>query len=101
MGRMADVRGPGRPRREPSDGHDPAALGQFLEERLGGLHLAPVGRRFEVSVPGWVGTTFQQSASSSSSASVRRTIVALASAGPAPVSWRSDVKGIPDMRAPR
>jgi hypothetical protein len=29
------------------------------------------------------------------------TIVALASAGPLPVSWRSEVKGIPETRAPR
>ena len=64
---------------------------------------ARVGARFEVSSPGCVGTTFQQSvsSSSSSSASVRRTIVAVASAGPAPLSWRSDVNGTPLIRAPR
>jgi hypothetical protein len=32
---------------------------------------------------------------------VRRTIVAVASAGPPPDSWRSDVKGKPLTRAPR
>ncbi len=35
-----------------------------------------------------------------SSASTRCTIVAVASAGPSPVSCRSDVNGIPEMRAP-
>jgi len=62
-----------------------------------------VGRRFELSLPGCVGTTFQSSTSSStpSSASTRCTIVAVASAGPEPVSWRSDVKGMPLTRAPR
>jgi hypothetical protein len=62
-----------------------------------------VGRRFDASVPGCVGTTFQSSTSSSTprAASTRWTIVAVASAGPAPVSCRSDVKGIPLMRAPR
>src|SRR4051812_11427863 len=65
-----------------------------------------VGRRFVSGCSGrcgWVGTTFQQSVCCSrpSSASVRRTIVAVASAGPRPVSWRSDVNGIPDTRAPR
>ena len=56
---------------------------------------ARVGRRFDVAVPGCVGTTFQSSTSSAtpSSASTRCTIVALASAGPAPVSCRSDVNG--------
>src|ERR1041385_3044917 len=64
---------------------------------------ARVGRRFEVSLPGCVGTTFQSSTSSSTSsrASTRCTMVAVASAGPAPVSWRSDVNGIPLTRAPR
>ena len=62
---------------------------------------ALVGRRFEVAVPGCVGTTFQQTASSPSSASVRRTIVALASAGPVPLSCRSEVNGMPETRAPR
>ena len=56
---------------------------------------ARVGRRFDVAVPGCVGTTFQSSTSSStpSSSSTRCTIVALASAGPVPVSWRSEVNG--------
>lgn len=36
-----------------------------------------------------------------SSASTRWTIVAVASAGPAPVSWRSEVNGMPEIRAPR
>ena len=36
-----------------------------------------------------------------SAASTRCTIVALASAGPEPVSWRSDVNGMPLTRAPR
>ncbi len=64
---------------------------------------ARVGRRFDVSVPGCVGTAFQQSVSVSrpSSARTARTIVAVASAGPAPVSWRSDVNGTPLTRAPR
>jgi hypothetical protein len=62
-----------------------------------------VGRRFELSLPGCVGTTFQSNTSSltSSCASTRCTIVAVASAGPEPISWRSDVNGIPLMRAPR
>jgi len=45
-----------------------------------------VGRRFDVSVPGWVGTAFQHKASSSSSARTRCTTVAVASAGPLPLS---------------
>ena len=64
------------------------------------------GRRFEAGSPGrcgCVGTTFQRRTSSSmqSSASTRWTIVAVASAGPVPVSCRSDVKGTPLTRAPR
>ena len=53
--------------------------------------------------PGWVGTTFQSTTSSSrpSSARTRWTTVALTSAGPRPVSWRSEVNGIPLTRAPR
>lgn len=62
---------------------------------------ARVGRRFDDGVPGCVGTTFQQTASSPSSPRARWTIVALASPGPRPVSWRSEVKGIPETRAPR
>ena len=62
-----------------------------------------VGGRFDVAVPGCVGTTFQSRTSSSrpSSPSTRWTMVALASAGPEPVSWRSDVNAIPLTRAPR
>ena len=47
---------------------------------------ARVGGRFDVAVPGWVGTTFQSSTWSArpSSASTRCTIVAVASAGPRP-----------------
>ena len=64
---------------------------------------ARVGRAIRASrVPGCVGTTFQSSTSSStpSPASTRWTIVALASAGPEPVSWRSDVNANPaDARA--
>jgi len=64
---------------------------------------AGVGGRFEVAVPGWVGTTFQSRTcpASPSSASTRWTIVAVASAGPEPVSWRSEVNGMPEIRAPR
>ena len=64
---------------------------------------ARVGARFDVSLPGCVGTTFQSSTSSArpSSASARCTIVAVASAGPLPVSWRSEVNGMPETRAPR
>ena len=52
---------------------------------------------------GWVGTMFHSSTSDSSpsSARTRWTIVAVASAGPVPVSWRSDVNGMPETRAPR
>src|SRR6266508_80251 len=39
---------------------------------------ARVGRLFELAVPGWVGTTFQQRTSSSSSMRTRWTIVAVA-----------------------
>src|SRR5579884_1492940 len=62
-----------------------------------------VGRRFEVAVPGCVGTTFHSSTCSArpSSRSTRRTTVAVASAGPVPVTCRSEVNGIPEMRAPR
>src|SRR5581483_7813462 len=64
---------------------------------------ARVGRRFDDGVPGCVGTTFQSRTSSAtpSSSSTRWTIVAEASAGPAPVSCRSDVNGMPLTRAPR
>ena len=67
---------------------------------------ARVGRRFVYGRSGscgCVGTTFQSrtSSSSPSSASTRWTIVALASAGPEPVSCRSEVNGIPQTRAPR
>ena len=64
---------------------------------------ARVGWRFDSAVPGCVGTRFQSRtpSSSPSSASVRCTIVAVASAGPLPDSWRSDVNGIPETRAPR
>ena len=64
---------------------------------------ARVGGRFELSVPGCVGTTFQRRTSFSipSSASTAWTMVAVASAGPAPVSWRSEVRGMPEMRVPR
>ena len=62
-----------------------------------------VGGRFELSVPGCVGTTFQRRTSLSipSSASTAWTMVAVASAGPVPVSWRSEVRGMPEMRVPR
>ena len=66
---------------------------------------AAVGRRFEDATPGrcgCVGTRFQSSTSSAipSSASVRCTIVALSSAGPVPVSCRSEVNAIPETLAP-
>ena len=66
---------------------------------------AAVGRRFDDETPGrcgCVGTRFQSSTSSAipSSASVRCTIVALSSAGPVPVSCRSEVNGIPETLAP-
>jgi hypothetical protein len=51
---------------------------------------APVCRVGRDDVPA------QRLLSSSSSASVARTIVAVASAGPAPVSWRSEVNGMPE-----
>jgi hypothetical protein len=62
-----------------------------------------VGLRFPDSCPGCVGTTFQSRTclSSSSSASARWTIVAVASAGPLPVSCRSEVSGIPETPVPR
>ena len=66
---------------------------------------AAVGRRFDDETPGrcgCVGTRFQSSTSSAipSSASVRCTIVALSSAGPVPVSCRSEVNAIPETLAP-
>ena len=65
-----------------------------------------VGGRFESGRPAWcgcVGTAFQSrmSPASPSSASTRWTTVALASPGARPVSWRSDVNGMPLTRAPR
>ena len=61
-----------------------------------------VGRRFVDFVPGCVGTTFQRRTSSSSSSSrSTRCNVAVDSAGPIPVSWRSDVNGMPETRAPQ
>ena len=78
---------------------------ELAEERRRCLDLGPrSGGRFELRrCRGCVGTTFQSRTSSSipSSASVRWTIVAVASAGPLPVSWRSDVNGRPETRAPR
>jgi hypothetical protein len=73
------------------------------EKRSPAAISAHVGVRFDVAVPGCVGTMFQSSTSSStpSSHSVAWTIVALASAGPSPVSCRSDVNGMPLTRAPR
>src|SRR5262249_54458476 len=64
---------------------------------------ARVGRRAGPAAPGWVGTAFQSTTSSSQprSASTRWTTVAVASAGPSPVSWRSEVSGMPDTRVPR
>ena len=50
-------------------------------------------------MPGCVGTTFQHSASSSSSRRTLWTIVAVASAGPVPLSWRSEANGIPETLA--
>ena len=101
---MPDVRGAQGARREPADGDHPAAVAR-APRRTGG-RLRPrrrVGRRLDRSVPGWVGTTFQSSTWSArpSSASTRCTIVAVASAGPRPVSCRSEVNGIPETRAPR
>src|SRR5262249_5601786 len=64
---------------------------------------ARFGRRLERASPGCVGTAFQSSTSSSQprSASTPWTTVAVASAGPSPVSWRSEVSGMPDTRVPR
>ena len=103
---MANVRLAERPLGEPPDGDDAAAVRQALEEGRGLSTSARVGRRFVAGGRDGVdvsGTTFQQSASSSSpsSASTRWTIVAVASAGPRPVSCRSEVNGIPETRAPR
>ena len=66
---------------------------------------AAVGRRFDPETPGrcgCVGTRFQSNTSSAmpNSSSVRWTIVALSSAGPVPVSCRSEVNAIPETLAP-
>ena len=73
--------------RDPADGDDPPADGELVARTpRPAATSAGVGRRFDVSVPGWVGTTFQSRTSSAtpSSASTRWTIVAVASAGPRP-----------------
>lgn len=89
--------------RYPADADDAAAARQLVGEAQPAATSAHVGARFDVGVPGCVGTTFQSRTSSAtpSSSSTRCTIVAVASAGPAPVSWRSDVNGMPETRVPR
>ena len=90
--------------RDAADGDHAPAAGELVGEDAAGGDLAARRRRGStIAVPGWVGTTFQRSTRSArpSSASTRCTIVAVASAGPVPVSWRSDVNGMPEMRAPR
>ena len=103
MRRVPDVRRVERRLRDPPDREHPAAARELAGERQPCLDLRRVGRRFAVAVPGCVGTTFQRStaSASSSSASTRWTIVAVASPGGAPVSCRSDVNGMPETRAPR
>ena len=104
MRRMADVRRVERRLGDPADGEDAAAARELARERQPGLDLrAASARGSTVAVPGCVGTTFHSSTSSSSSSSARTrwTIVAVASPGPSPVSWRSEVNGMPETRAPR
>ena len=95
MAWMTDVRRVERGFRAAADGDDAASSRELEGERnAGGL---------DVAVPGCVVTTFQSRTLSSrpSSARTRCTMVALASAGPPPVSWRSEVNGRPETRAPR
>ena len=101
--RVADV-GAAEPRvREPADGITRRPRASSPRNGAASSISRRVGGRFDRSVPGCVGTRFQSrtSSASPSSASARWTIVAVASAGPAPVSWRSDVSGIPETRVPR
>ena len=64
---------------------------------------ARVGRRFEASSPGWVGTTFQSSTSLPEAELGERPLHDRRRrlGRPAPVSCRSEVNGIPDTRVPR
>ena len=84
-------------------GDDAAAARELGAERRAASTPRGSARRFERSVPGCVGTTFQSRTSSAmpSSSSTRWTIVAVASAGPVPVSCRSEVNGMPETRVPR
>ena len=74
--------------REPADRDDPAAAANSRRNVSDCVISARVGWRFDSAVPGCVGTRFQSRtpSSSPSSASVRCTIVAVASAGPLPDS---------------
>ena len=100
--RMADVRPAEARVRDPADrDHATTAVRELGEERRTRLDLLRASAAgSSIAVPGWVGTTFQRRTSLSipSSASTAWTIVAVASAGPVPVSWRSEVSGMPETR---
>ena len=101
---MADIRPTEARVGDPADRDRPADLRRARRGTARSLRSPlRVGGRFELSVPGCVGTTFQRRTSLSipSSASTAWTMVAVASAGPVPVSWRSEVRGMPEMRVPR
>src|SRR5947207_1196936 len=98
VGRLEDGRG------QPADSDRDASAGHFVEERGGRLDFVSRGPPVRGLTTGMRRDDVPEESTSSStpsSASTRWTIVAAASAGPEPVSWRSEVKGIPLTRAPR
>jgi hypothetical protein len=102
---MANVGSAERAFREASDGKHATALGDPLDERQPGCDLcggrAAVRRRDARAVRMRRHEVPEQHvAAIPSSASVRWTIVALSSAGPMPVSCRSEVNAIPETLAP-
>ena len=101
---MADVRHVEHLGRDTPDGDRPAGRAS-ARRGTGGTRRSRRGSGGGSTPPSpdASGTTFQSrtSFSTPSSARTRCTIVALASAGPVPVSCRSDVNGMPLTRAPR
>ena len=100
---VADVR-PAEPRvRDPADRDHLPAVGELGEERRARFDLD--SRRWPVRARGARVRRHdipeEDVVSIPSSASTEWTMVAVASAGPVPVSWRSEVRGMPEMRVPR
>ena len=91
---------------EPADGDEAAATRDTFEEEDGQFHFAarrpPIGIRTIGLV--WMcrdDIPQQDLVLDAELGEDAVDVVALASAGPRPVSWRSDVNGMPETRAPR